>query len=418
LNLAARLCAAAVAGEILASETVVSLAGRVDGVKAVERRPIRVKGRDAPVRSFRIEPTEPLPPVPVPPARPEGRQPRISSARAAAIAIGVVVLLAVLVGAVIVRSGDGGKAAASAPRIPAASVVLLDRHTGKVVRAIPAELGDSHVSLVVAGGRGWTYDSTPNLVAVDPAGTARRISTLRGAPVDIATDGKTVWVAEGYEGRIEAFSARNGAPEQALRLPLPPRSFAGGPSVQPIAMSFGDGSLWTVGGFTGDVLRLDPRSGRYSRIAVNTVGFDVAASADDVWVGDTVHLLRFSARSGSHIEPDVRTGNPENVVSRLEDLGDIAVGDNAAWYADGRQDQLLRIDAGTQGVQTFKVGLSPVAVAVDPDPGGAVWVANSQSGTVSRFDPTTENVRTIRLGHAPTAIAIGGRYVWVVVQPA
>jgi DNA-binding beta-propeller fold protein YncE len=114
----------------------------------------------------------------------------------------------------------------------------------------------------------------------------------------------------------------------------------------------------------------------------------------------------------------VRTGNPENVVSRLEDLGDIAVGDNAAWYADGRQDQLLRIDAGTQGVQTFKVGLSPVAVAVDPDPGGAVWVANSQSGTVSRFDPTTENVRTIRLGHAPTAIAIGGRYVWVVVQPA
>jgi streptogramin lyase len=194
--------------------------------------------------------------------------------------------------------------------------------------------------------------------------------------------------------------------DQSLRLPLPPRGFAG------------DGSLWTVGAFTGGVIRLDPRTGRHLTVARDTVGFDIAVSATDVWGSDTVHMLRFLVSSGTHIEPDIRTGNPESVTSHLEDLGDIAVGDNSAWYADGRQDQLLRIDAETQSVRTVKVGLTPVSVAVDEDPAGAVWVANSGSGTVSRVNPKPETVRTIRLGHTPTAIAIGGDYVWVVVQPA
>ncbi len=44
LNLAARLCSVAGPGQILASETVTSLAGAVDGLRFVERRGARMKG--------------------------------------------------------------------------------------------------------------------------------------------------------------------------------------------------------------------------------------------------------------------------------------------------------------------------------------------------------------------------------------
>src|ERR671923_2980704 len=46
LNLAARLCSIAAPGQILASETVASLARRQEGVVFVERRRVRLKGLD------------------------------------------------------------------------------------------------------------------------------------------------------------------------------------------------------------------------------------------------------------------------------------------------------------------------------------------------------------------------------------
>lgn len=62
LNLAARLCSAASAGEILASEGVVHLAGTVDGLATRPRDGLELKGLPEPVRAFDI----------VVPARPTG----------------------------------------------------------------------------------------------------------------------------------------------------------------------------------------------------------------------------------------------------------------------------------------------------------------------------------------------------------
>jgi len=54
LNLAARLCAQAKAGQIIASEGVIHLAARVDGIAYVEARTLRLKGYDAPVRAVDV----------------------------------------------------------------------------------------------------------------------------------------------------------------------------------------------------------------------------------------------------------------------------------------------------------------------------------------------------------------------------
>ena len=64
LNLASRLCSLAGPGQILATETVVSLAAKVDGIRFVQRKPVRVKGVDAPVRTIEVVPDQELPPVP------------------------------------------------------------------------------------------------------------------------------------------------------------------------------------------------------------------------------------------------------------------------------------------------------------------------------------------------------------------
>jgi class 3 adenylate cyclase/transcriptional regulator with XRE-family HTH domain len=77
LNLAARLCALAGPGEVLASEAVVHLARRVEGLAYRERAPVRLKGFAEPVRLHQVVPAaQPTPPaladtvVSAPPALP------------------------------------------------------------------------------------------------------------------------------------------------------------------------------------------------------------------------------------------------------------------------------------------------------------------------------------------------------------
>jgi basic membrane lipoprotein Med (substrate-binding protein (PBP1-ABC) superfamily)/class 3 adenylate cyclase len=65
LNLAARLCSRAGPGEILASETVVALARRVEGIRFEQRGVQRLKGLDEPVKVIEVVSETPLPRVPV-----------------------------------------------------------------------------------------------------------------------------------------------------------------------------------------------------------------------------------------------------------------------------------------------------------------------------------------------------------------
>ena len=53
LNTAARLCSLAQPGQILATETTVTLAQKVDGIRFRERRAVRLKGLEKPVRLHR-----------------------------------------------------------------------------------------------------------------------------------------------------------------------------------------------------------------------------------------------------------------------------------------------------------------------------------------------------------------------------
>jgi WD40 repeat protein/class 3 adenylate cyclase len=54
LNVAARLCALAAPGEVLATQEIVHLARRVDGLRFLEQRPVRLKGIPHPVHTVKV----------------------------------------------------------------------------------------------------------------------------------------------------------------------------------------------------------------------------------------------------------------------------------------------------------------------------------------------------------------------------
>src|ERR671935_1490921 len=98
LNVAARLCALAGPGQILATDIATRLAGGLGGVRYAARRPVKLKGLAEPVRVTEVAPETPLPPLPPSPRRgPEGRRRLIASgvvaALLAATAIPIVVAL-------------------------------------------------------------------------------------------------------------------------------------------------------------------------------------------------------------------------------------------------------------------------------------------------------------------------------------
>ncbi|HXJ64435.1 MAG TPA: adenylate/guanylate cyclase domain-containing protein, partial [Actinomycetota bacterium] len=115
LNLAARLCSKARAGEVLASQGILHLARRVEGIAYRDAGQLELKGLDEPVRVSLVAPVgadrSHLVAVYVP--RPPSRR------RRGRVAVAVVALVAVVAGGVAAvvaaTGGDDGQAAATSP---------------------------------------------------------------------------------------------------------------------------------------------------------------------------------------------------------------------------------------------------------------------------------------------------------------
>ena len=115
LNLAARLCSRAAPGEILASETVVSLARHVEGIRFEHRGTERFKGLEDLVKVIEVISESPLPPVPA--TRFAGlRRFRRRHVTRRNITVGALVAITAAAGSAVVfvfGSGEGGTASAA-----------------------------------------------------------------------------------------------------------------------------------------------------------------------------------------------------------------------------------------------------------------------------------------------------------------
>ena len=403
LNMAARLCSRARAGEVLASEGVVHLAGTVEGVSYGLRRLERVKGVDRPISAFEVDAAD----------RAHGRQlwrrlttrVRATSFRArVAAAAAVAALIGAGVAALVVAGG-------SEAGLPANSLAVLDGGTGK--REGVVESATDVFGLIEDGrNRGFWGITAGGRVLQEIDAHARTLGRQVALPVSPYWYAPSVafgaiWASDPQEPELLRIDPRYG--RVAATLKLPRGEEADGPqNAQGVATSAD--AVWVAYGYPKRIARYDPDTGRIiSRALGERAGafYDalVAAEGDVIWVVDRQgrRLLRVDPDDATVVASGrLHSGWVED--ARVVDgiLWVAMQGDGGVWQVDGSGETLGRIPTGDR----------PFALASKPN-GSALWVANANSGSVTRIDTTSGRAETFETGHRPLALGLSGSELWV-----
>jgi ABC-type transport system substrate-binding protein/class 3 adenylate cyclase/streptogramin lyase len=404
LNLAARLCGVAKAGQILATPEATHLARAIDGIRYADVDRVALKGLSVPVRPVRVypeaeDPAQQMPALvaaagPTPPSR-RRRRPRRSAVVLAAAVVGAVVA-GTLIG-VAVSGGSGGH---TAVQVTANSAVELDG-SGSVLATVP--VGDRPVAIVSAAGSLWVADYGDLSVArLDPKQhkVIARIA-MDAAPTALVAAGGEVWVSDS-DGGISRIDPHYDVATPVTHVAI----FAPGLAGWPMLAAFG--SVWVVVP-DGFVIRFDAQSARREgEVVVGNDPSAIAAGAGSVWVANRA-------------DGTVTRIDPSTLLTTAIPVGHgptaIAVDSSGAWVANGGTDEIVRIDTATNATSSPRsIGKGPVALIATRD---ALWVSNGAAGTVQLLDPRSGKVRnTIRLGGTPQGLTSDGTAVWATIAPA
>lgn len=266
LNLASRLCGLAAPGQILASGTVASLAGRTSGVRFVARRPVRLKGIEEPVRAIEVVSEPALPPLP---EMPVPKRPRVTRARAAAIAlVGLGLVVAIVVLAVIRSRGTD-----FLDRPDANALGMIDADAARIKAQVP--LLNRPSAVAAGGGFIWVAsEEDGTLSRINPE--TRAVQSVRVGPsaADVAYGEGSVWVTNSEERRVVQID-----PVTLTEL----QTFIVGNGPGPIAV--GEQAVWVANTIDGTVSRIDLVRGRAAKpIPVGTGPAGIAVGDRAVWV--------------------------------------------------------------------------------------------------------------------------------------
>jgi branched-chain amino acid transport system substrate-binding protein len=415
LNLAARLCGLAAPGQILASETVTSLARTLEEVRFVERR-ARVKGLEKPVRLIEVVPKEELPPVPEAPPPSKRRRALLM------IGAGAVVLAASVTAAVLALTGGSEDSVESVGN----AIAAID---GKAVAY--TQVGTTPSTIAVGERAVWVLNADDRTISkIDPE-THQIVKTFGtgGTTTDLAVGEGAVWIGNGaktvstgglpsgvYTASISRLDPETTAVSHTEALPGPRRTpdadNAGEFRTLGVSqLAVGGGAVWAINPDL-TVSRLDPATGAREAIIPVEVGGAIAAGREGVWAiraGDeSTHVLRIDPRTN-------RVAQKIDVAA--EGLVGIAVGAGSVWATDVGSGLLWRIEPGPDPTaRTIDVGFGITDVAYG---NGAVWVTNVVRDEVARVDVRTNNVTDIvRLAGTPPSVAAAAGTAWVSIAGA
>jgi len=160
----------------------------------------------------------------------------------------------------------------------------------------------------------------------------------------------------------------------------------------------GGGSLWAGGLGSGDVLRIDPATGKVlQRVSIGARAFNLAAAPGAIW--GIANLTNTAARIDTHtgkVTASVQVGNGPY---------DIEWGFGSAWVSNSVDGTVSRI-TGKKVVQTIKVGVEPNGLSAI---GGYLWVTDHTAGKLLRLDPHTNRVTgSVALPGADWVTGFGG----------
>ena len=387
LNLAARLCSHAGPGDVLASESVVHLAGKIAGLEYRDGSRLRLKGLREPVRAQYVV------------AEGAVRRPRRAKATThgggaarvgrASVVGGVVGLAALAVALVLLF----GRSSSALTQIDANSLGAIDAGNNRLVEQV--RVGSGPGRMANGAGSVWVANVLDNSVSrVDPA-TASMQQTIAVDldPTALAVGQGSLWVACAGTRKLLRIDLQTYRIVQ--RIPV-----GNGPS----GVALSPGTVWVTNRFDDSVTKVDASSGRVEgTLAAGPSPSDLTYGLGELWIANE------SSSTVTRLDP--RTGGLQTVPVGNGPAA-VAVGAGSVWVANGLDGTVSRIDPVSNVVSsTTTVGLGPSSLLVD---GEAVWVADSAASTLSRIDARSNRVvKTIDVGNGPQSLATTNGRIWL-----
>jgi streptogramin lyase len=179
--------------------------------------------------------------------------------------------------------------------------------------------------------------------------------------------------------------------------------FAGPPAATTIGsptfgLAAGGGSVWVGGLGSGDVIRVDPSTGKVvNRVTVGARVFNLAAAPGAIWAIDNA--------LSTAVRLDTKTGKVTVRVPVGFQPYDIEWGFGSAWVANAGDGTVWRITNG-KVVKKIKVGTEPNGLTAYR---GSLWVSDHTLGKVVRIDPATNKITgTMHIAGADWITGLGG----------
>jgi len=394
LNMAARLCSLAEPGEVLASEAVIHLARKVDGIRYIQGRMERLKGMEQPVRVVEVVPQErAVARLRTLRLRLHGRRWPFVAAAAAAV------IVAAVAGLVLRGSGSS--------QLSSLRTVAVFDGGGQYVGGVPTGV-DSFAEQYYDGAV-WSLNAGGSLAKINPK--TRQIEQ----PVSVGDDagwtagGGSIWVNSADQPYVTRVNAQYGSTSRIL---LPRAGLQDGDDPMGTAIAFGAGSLWVSQNGGSTIARIDPADGKLLRrydtadIGVSLLRFgDGALYAVNQQDGDFERIDPASQQPAwsSHIHPWIADLLP--AAGALW----VVVDSDAGVYRYSEQD-------GSQAGYVH-TGDGSGALAYGAH---SIWVSNWRAGTVTRVNPLGSDAHTFDTGNAPTGLAVtpaGQVFVGIASRP-
>ena len=168
----------------------------------------------------------------------------------------------------------------------------------------------------------------------------------------------------------------------------------------PSGVAVAEGNVWVVSETEGTLWRIDPITFEVAEtIAFGGNTMNVAAGQGMVWVTGGLGVRKI----------DLATGTRYDVV--YNQCYDVAIGENAIWVSQSRDQQLLKIDPETNRVvETVKLEGQPTEIAYGHN---TVWVVLSDTNEIVGIDPNTGQVVTsMSAGGFIHGLTVGPSRVW------
>ncbi len=399
LNLAARLCSRAQAGEILASEQVVHLARRIDGVRFGSPHTMRFKGIEDHVRVVRVTSGEDLPPPP------QAKTPRRLARWAPLAGVALIAVAIAVIAVVILGRSSGPAAEAAAP------------FTANIESTRP--LGNHRT--VVAAGTAGTYIARQqgatggDIARIPPGKTTPDPKT----PLDVIPLGVSVGSAGAWVVAVPSFRSTN-----ALLVHIPVYgsitrvSIPGRPGCMSIAIvscnpTQGGGSIWAAAG--SHIYRFTPGHAKLDIVNVRARVFDITYGSGALWALAGSQLVRVDDVTGAitrlHLQPP--TGQPMQPEYVIATGGDVWI---SAFSSDTTQNRLLHVETYQPTLKVARSIRFPGLGSINSGGSASLWVASTLgSHSLTRLDARSgqRTGPTVALPDTATWIAPSGSEVWL-----